>query len=41
MKYRQVALTRRLCQRRYEFILAAAITVVAVIALVNSVAGRI
>ena len=41
MKYRQVGLTRRLRQRRYEFILAAIITVVALIALINSAAGLI
>ncbi len=41
MKYRQVALTRRLRQRRYEFILAAIITVVAIIALINSAAGQV
>jgi hypothetical protein len=41
MRHRQVGLTRRLRQRRYEFILAAVITVVALIALINSAAGLI
>jgi hypothetical protein len=41
MRHRQVGLARRLRQCRFEFILAAVITVVTVIALLNSVAGRI
>ena len=41
MKPRQIELAKRLRQRRYEFILAAAITAVALLALVNTTIGRI